>query len=160
FLFLFQFLKYFPGRTEIIGAIIIPSVLLLVVFLMPVVGRWRLGHRFNVGFTGAILIGAALLTYLAKAQDRRDPAYQLAIREGEQNAERVRVLARSGIPREGALMLLKNDPITQGPRLFSRHCSSCHRYDGHDGLGVVPKDGPGASDLKGFGSREWLGHFL
>jgi ubiquinol-cytochrome c reductase cytochrome b subunit len=160
FLFLFQFLKYFPGRSEIIGAIIIPSLLLAVVFLMPILGRWRLGHRFNIGFTVSVLLGAGLLTYLAKAQDRRDPAYQLAVNEAERNAERVRHLASAGIPREGALSLLQNDPFTRGPRLFARHCASCHRYDGHDGVGLVSKESQSAPDLKGFASREWISRLL
>src|SRR6476646_5544985 len=76
FLFLFQFLKYFPGKTEILGAVIIPSIALGVLFLMPFLGRWKLGHRFNLGFLFSMLIGVCLLTYLAIAQDRHDPIYQ------------------------------------------------------------------------------------
>ncbi len=160
FLFLFQLLKYFPGQTEIIGAMILPSLLLFVVFLMPIIGRWKLGHRFNIGFCCVILLGAGLLTYLAKAQDRKDPAYQLALREADESADRVRTLAGNGIPREGALSLLQNDPTTQGPRLFARTCASCHRYGGHNGLGQSPAEPQSASDLKGFASREWISRFL
>src|SRR3954471_9313715 len=50
FLFLFQFLKYFPGGTELWGAIVIPTVIVLFLFAMPFVGNWKLGHRFNIGF--------------------------------------------------------------------------------------------------------------
>ena len=32
-----------------------------------------------------------------------------------------------GIPQNGARELLVRDPFTQGPRLFQRHCSTCHR---------------------------------
>lgn len=32
----------------------------------------------------------------------------------------------------------------------------CHRYDGHDGMGKKIEEPPTASDLKGFGSREWI----
>ena len=39
FLFLFQFLKYFPGHWEIVGAIVIPAVVMLVFFMMPILGR-------------------------------------------------------------------------------------------------------------------------
>jgi ubiquinol-cytochrome c reductase cytochrome b subunit len=46
--------------------------------------------------------------------------------------------------------------LTQGPRLFSKHCASCHRFDGHDGAGRPVKEPPTASDLKGFASRAWL----
>jgi ubiquinol-cytochrome c reductase cytochrome b subunit len=160
FLFLFQFLKYFPGSSEIWGAIIIPTLVLFVILLMPFIGNWRLGHRFNVGFLFAILAGATLLTYLARRQDSHDASFQAAIREADRSAERARELAQNGIPREGALYLLQMDPYTQGPKLFSRHCASCHRYDGHDGTGFVSTNEQTAADLKGFASREWLGKFL
>ena len=63
-------------------------------------------------------------------------------------------------PAAGAVTLLRNDPFTQGPKLFAKKCASCHRYDGHDGTGFVPKDSQTASDLKGFGTREWLAGLL
>ncbi len=162
FLFLFQFLKYFPGGTEIWGAIVIPSILLGLVFLMPFVGNWKLGHRFNVGFLFAILAGAGLLTYLAYAEDGKNPGFAVAVKEANRDAERVIVLAKSpsGIPDSGAATLLRNDPLTQGPKLFAKNCASCHRYDGHDGTDLVPKDPPSAADLKGFASRQWLTGFL
>ncbi|EEF57335.1 cytochrome b N-terminal domain-containing protein [Pedosphaera parvula] len=162
FLFLFQFLKFFPGQTEIIGAIIIPSLAMLVIFLMPFIGRWKLGHRFNVGFLFAVLAGAGLLTYMAMAEDKHNDTYKLAVKQADRDAERVKELARSsmGIPPTGAVTLLRNDPLTQGPKLFAKNCSSCHRYDGGDGMGNQVKDAQSASDLKGFGSREWLGGLL
>jgi len=160
FLFLFQFLKYFPGSTEIIGAIVIPSLALLFLVVMPFIGNWRLGHRFNLAFLFVVFAGAGLLTYLAKAQDNRDPGYRAALAEAERNADRVHVLAKNGIPREGALSLLQNDPLTQAPKLFARHCASCHSYGGHDGLGVALAEGPSAPDLKDFASREWLAKML
>jgi ubiquinol-cytochrome c reductase cytochrome b subunit len=160
FLFLFQFLKYFPGESEIFGAMIIPGFFMLVIFLMPFIGKWQLGHRFNVLFLFALLAGAGLLTYLAKAEDKRNPIYQAAVKEADANAERIRELAKEGIPPAGALTLLKNDPLTQGPKLFAGRCASCHRYDGHDGMGGKPTDAQSATDLKGFGSRLWLQTFL
>lgn len=162
FLFLFQFLKFFPGGTEIWGAIIIPSLVMLVIFLMPLMGKWQLGHRFNIGFLFCLLAGAGLLTYLAKAEDRRNENYVAAVKAAEMDAERVRVLAKSpaGIPSSGAVTMLRNDPLTQGPKLFAQKCASCHRYDGHDGTGRIPKDAQSASDLKGFASREWLAGLL
>src|SRR6185436_5724740 len=45
FLFLFELLKYFPGGTEVWGAIVIPTLVLIVMCLMPFLGKWRLGHR-------------------------------------------------------------------------------------------------------------------
>jgi quinol-cytochrome oxidoreductase complex cytochrome b subunit/mono/diheme cytochrome c family protein len=138
FLFLFQFLKYFPGGTELWGAIIIPGVIMGIVFAMPIIGRWQLGHRFNIGLLFSLLAGVMLLTYLAMAEDKRDPAFHAAVEEAEHEAHRVKVLAEAGIPPSGAVTLLRNDPFTQGPKLFAKSCANCHRYDGHDGLGNLP----------------------
>ena len=162
FLFLFQLLKYFPGGTELWGAIVIPTVLMLVLVAMPFIGRGRRGHRFNLGFLWAMLAGIALLTYLAVNEDRGKPEYRAAVLTAARDAERVVELARSpaGIPPTGAVTLLRNDAMTQGPKLFAKNCASCHRFDGHDGLGGQPKDEISASDLKGFASREWLAGLL
>jgi ubiquinol-cytochrome c reductase cytochrome b subunit len=158
FLFLFELLKYFPGGTEIWGAIVIPGLLMLVLIAMPFVGNWRLGHRFNVGFLWAMLIGIGALTWLAVKADRNSPEYIAAVATAKRDAERVIVLAQSpeGIPPTGAVTLLRNDAFTQGPKLFAKNCASCHRYEGHDGLGGQPKDKQAASELKGFASRSWL----
>ena len=167
FLFLFQFLKYFPGGTEIWGAIIIPTVVMLVVFAMPIigawkVGKWQLGHWFNLGLMWLLLAGAGLLTWLAIAEDGRNPDYLAGVKAGHIEAERVKELAQSpaGISQLGAVNLLRTDPLTQGPKLFAKNCASCHRYDGHDGLGNVPKDAQSAADLKGFAGRPWLAGLL
>jgi ubiquinol-cytochrome c reductase cytochrome b subunit len=158
FLSLFQFLKYFPGESELWGAIIIPGLLVVLVFLMPFIGRWKLGHRFNVGLLCCMIAGSALLTYLAVREDGANETYRIAVRSAARDAERVRVLASApaGIPSAGAVTLLREDPFTQGPKLFAQKCASCHRFDGHDALGHVPAEPQSAPDLQGFGSREWL----
>ncbi len=156
FLFLFQFLKLFPSGTEVWGAIVIPGVVMGIIFLMPIIGKWRLGHGFNIGLTCALLVGAGVLTYLAVHQDQLDNKYDLAVKEAERNARRVKELAKNGIPVTGAVTLLRDDPLTQGPKLFARNCSSCHRFDGKDGTGAPAVGEETASDLKGFASREWL----
>jgi ubiquinol-cytochrome c reductase cytochrome b subunit len=158
FLFLFQFLKSFSGTNEVWGAIVIPGLVLGVMFLMPFLGRWKLGHRFNLCFLSSLLAGAGLLTWQALREDAHNPTYQAAIRAAEFESERVRVLAGSpaGIPSSGAVTLLRNDPLTQGPKLFAQKCATCHRYGGQDGLGQTPKEPATASDLKGFASRQWL----
>lgn len=162
FLFLFELLKYFPGGTEVWGAIVLPGLLMAVLAAMPFVGKWRLGHRFNVGFLWVMLFGIGVLTWLAVREDRSNPDYHIAVASAKRDAERVVELARGpdGIPVTGAVTLLRNDPLTQGPKLFAKNCASCHRYDGHDGLGGKPKDEISGADLKGFASREWLAGLL
>lgn len=162
FLFLFEFLKFFPGGTEIWGAIVIPGIVMGIIFLMPIVGNWQLGHRFNIGLLFSLLGGIGLLTYLAIAQDGRDPEYRAAVLSAEHSAKRVKLLAKAptGIPVSGAVDLLRSDPLTRGPKLFAEHCASCHRFDGHNGEGLASSEEPSASDLKGFASREWLSGLL
>jgi ubiquinol-cytochrome c reductase cytochrome b subunit len=161
FLFLFQLLKYFPGSAEVFGAIVLPGLILLVLVAMPILGNWRLGHRFTVGFSAVLLAGVVLLSWQALAADRGDAEYRVSRQVAARDAARAVELAAGGVPTSGALAVLRDDPFTQGPRLFSRNCASCHRFDGHDGLGYpLPKDSISASDLKGYGSRAWLTGFL
>jgi len=161
FLFLFQWLKYFPGGTEVWGAIVIPAIVITAISAMPWLGRWHFGHRFNMGFLCALFIGVGLLTWLAVADDKRSPEYTASVKASAREAERAKELAAAkGIPQVGAAALLREDPFVQGPKLFARNCASCHRFDGHDGLGQTPKDKGTASDVKGFGSREWLSGLL
>lgn len=159
-LFLFQFLKYFPAGTEVWGAVVIPTLVFLIIALMPWIGRWRLGARFNTAFILALALGALTLGGLAWREDRGNAHYQAAVRAAREAGARARALAAGGIPPGGALELVHADPWSQGPKLFARHCAGCHRYDGHDGLGGIPADPPSASDLKGFASREWLAGLL
>lgn len=162
FLFLFQWLKYFPAGWEVVGAQVIPGMIVALVAAMPIIGGWKLGHRFNLGVATALLAGIALLTWIAKAEDGADPDFVAALTEAEAMADRASELANapSGIPAEGGLAMLRMDPLTQGPKIFEGSCSSCHRFDGHDGLGNIPTDEPSASDLAGYGSREWLSGLL
>jgi ubiquinol-cytochrome c reductase cytochrome b subunit len=195
-LFLFQFLKLFEGQGEtgeFLGAIVVPAAVLLVMFLMPLVGRWKLGHRFNIGFTVAVLLGVVWLTVAALRDDYRarnlegeefeqiarqvrmfggdeskmrayfkddeeqiaefleqkalyeemqkSREYLTAVASAEREAQRVKELAAEHqIPPTGALALLRDDPKTQGPRLFAKYCASCHDYadpSGKDQLRIV-----------------------
>src|SRR5215216_2056880 len=75
FLFLFQFLKYFRGGTEVWGAIVVPGIVMAIIFLMPFFGRWKVGHYFNIFLLCVVIWGAGMLTYLAVAEDRRNELY-------------------------------------------------------------------------------------
>jgi ubiquinol-cytochrome c reductase cytochrome b subunit len=72
FLFLFQFLKLFEGygeQGELLGAVVIPSLVMLALFLMPLVGRWNLGHRFNIALLVILFGGIGWLTWSAIHED-------------------------------------------------------------------------------------------
>lgn len=174
FLFLFEFLKYFKGSALIIGGIIIPGIVALIIFAMPITAqKWKWGHKFNLYFLWGLLVAFGILTALAIVSDKNDPEYQFAKKLADQDAARVRELASSpeGIAPVGAAVLLREDPLTQGPRIFASKCASCHSYGRvvdeetgkdlgpNDGLGRIQKE-PSAPDLKGFGSRQWLADFM
>jgi ubiquinol-cytochrome c reductase cytochrome b subunit len=176
FLFLFRFLE-FPAVSKMgvaFGAIYVPTALMIVVFLMPLIGRSKAGHYFNRLFLVAVLIAVAVLTGMTIMEDNHNESHQAKLAFAERDAHRVVVLAaRDEVPQNGARELLVNDPYSQGPRLFARHCSSCHRYEGHDGTGqkilkTVQENGKEvkvlepetATDLKDFGNREWITRVL
>ena len=177
FLFLFRFLKFQSVEHYglAFGAIYVPSAILLVFIVMPLIGRWKAGHAFNVCFLFALMAGVAGLTGLAAYEDRHNGDFQLAVREADEAGERAVALARRPemIPVSGAVTLLRDDPLSQGPKIFATNCSSCHRYNDTDGTGrkvtvaATPSKSSGtaaeraeapatAADLGNFGSREWI----
>jgi ubiquinol-cytochrome c reductase cytochrome b subunit len=220
FLFLFQLLKYFPGNLEIIGALIIPGVVMAILALMPFFGMSKLGHKFNVAFLILLLIACVGLTIAALNEDnfvyvakrlnldektwhkeiKNSEEYREAVELAEHEARRTRVLIDRQIPndegklsdplniqKQGAVYLLRNDPLTQGPKLFKRHCASCHDFrpdvEGYEGPTFAMLQGPqvdkdgklvkdeagkpkydpftsGAPNLFGFGSQKWIEKML
>jgi ubiquinol-cytochrome c reductase cytochrome b subunit len=172
FLFLFQILKLLSAFPPVIGAVAVPGLIVLSLFLMPFIGRWNLGHRFNVVWTIALLVGACVLTVMAWRHDHNGATtesqrYLAAVAAARHEAERAVELARapSGIPPAGALALLQTDPKTQGPKLFRQHCAACHSHFDPAGSDVgsphyIAVEKPTASNLWKFGSREWIAGML
>lgn len=169
FLFLFRFLRFeaVEHLGLAFGAIYIPGLLMAILALMPLIAMKKGGHKFNVAFMWLVMLGAGGLTVLALVEDSQDEDHQLALEQAEQDAHRVRELALRPemIPVEGAMAMLRSDPLTQGPKIFKKNCSSCHHYNGHDGTGkklTMLVDGevvdikPTAADLGQFGSRDWV----
>ena len=168
FLFLFQLLKYLEVFPPVVGAIVVPGLIMFSLFLMPIVGRWQLGHRFNVMWTFALLIGAGLLTAIATRADLNGETehsrhFLAAVADAQGKAERAVELAGSpiGIPPTGALSMLRADPKTQGPKLFRQHCASCHSHFVVNDALVDPSqeivvEHPTASNLWGIGTRAWV----
>src|SRR5687768_1016960 len=83
FLFLFQFLKLeaFAGEAEWIGAVVVPGATIGVLFLMPLIGKWKWGHRFNIAFTILLFSFAVLLTAMAIFEDDGAPGLRLPFAE-------------------------------------------------------------------------------
>ena len=172
FMALFQLLKFqdwfeqrLPGGGMLWCVVIIPSIVAGFLVLMPLLGRWKVGHFLNLGALWAGLGIYTAFTVMAYWHDLRDPKhapkYKAAVAQAHREAQRVKELAtKYGVPPEGALALLRDDVLTQAPKLFAAKCAACHSYDGHDGLGAPLANGQTAAELKGWGSREWLRMFM
>ena len=97
FLFLFQLLKYFPGKLEVVGVVLIPALAILVLFLLPVLDRNTKRHFLDrpvvSGVTLVTVIGIITLTILS-------------IREAPP-------------PSQAA----QGDPVAM---LYSQNCAPCH----------------------------------
>lgn len=69
FLFLFQLLKYFPGKLEVIGVIIIPTLVILLLVALPFFDRNPNRHFMNRPLASlsalAVVVGVITLTILA-----------------------------------------------------------------------------------------------
>ena len=167
FLFLFRFLRFHAveslGLT--FGAIVVPGIIMGVIALMPLTHKFlgEFGHKLNRAFIWFLGAAIVVLTAMAFIEDANDKPHQAALAEAHREGQRTIELASGPdrIPVDGAVALLRRDPFAQGPRLFAKHCSSCHRYNGHDGRGTMVVDNnqiapPTAADLGNFGSREWM----
>ena len=66
FLFLFQLLKYFPGKLEVVGVIVIPTLVILALFTLPFLDRSSRRHFLDrpavTGVTVFILAAVVFLT--------------------------------------------------------------------------------------------------
>ena len=122
FLFLFQMLKYFPGKLEWVGTAIIPGIAILVLLLLPFLDRnqkrYYSKRKIALMVMGVVVVGIVGLTIVA------------AVTTPPQEV----VAAAGTIPEQ----------ISLGQNLFSLNCTQCHGADGEGG--VIQ----GVSGLNGF----------
>jgi len=111
FLFLFQMLKYFPGKVEWIGTTVVPGLGVLALLLLPFYDRspfrhWR-KRRLALAVMGAAMAGIVGLTIVA---------------------------AVTTPPQEEAAALTSvTERILAGQDLFSLYCVECHGDVGQGG---------------------------
>jgi ubiquinol-cytochrome c reductase cytochrome b subunit len=156
FLPLYQLLKYFPGRLELVAALGTPLVAGGLLFSLPLLDRGAarapLARMRYVSVVLALLVGFVALAGLAELADRHNAGYaKFRVRAAAQ-AERARELARLGVPPAGGTAVYENDPTARGRRLYSERCAGCHLYEG-EGERKAP-------DLDGWSSRAWIRAFL
>ena len=121
FLFLFQMLKYFPGKLEWLGTAVIPGIVILGLLLLPLLDRnsqrYYSKRKIALSVMGVALVGIVGLTVLAVVTT--PPQTEAA--------------AAGTIPEQIAL----------GQDLYSLNCVQCHGADGEGGViqGVTGLDG-------------------
>lgn len=157
FLALYEFSNLFPGELKILPIFVIPGLIATVLVLMPFIGRWMVGHLFNLLFVAGLAAGAVYLSLMGIRLDAANDLHQVALKAGHEQAERARLLAKSpqGIPVSGALTLLRSDAKLQGPKLFEQHCVSCHAWVDAKGQGMKPEKQT-APNLYQFADRAWV----
>ena len=97
FLFLFQLLKYFPGKFEVVGVVLIPALVILVLFLLPLLDRSTKRHFLDRPIvSGVTLLGVASIITLTI----------LSVREAPPPAQAT-----------------QGDPVAL---LYSQNCAPCH----------------------------------
>lgn len=109
FLWLFQLLKYFPGRLEVVGAIVLPAIAALALIALPFADRSRRRHPLDRRYASAAgLAGVLAITGLTVA-GARSP------------------LVSAYVPPPPA--------VAAGSRIFRElHCDSCHSIGGRGGM--------------------------
>ena len=130
FLFLFQALKLFPGNLEALGAIILPGLAVLFLFLLPFIDRGPERHPLDRPLWTCLGVAAMAvwgwLTWASFDSPMANPAEE------------------------------KNPLAGQGRRLYRElKCSYCHRVEGKGGT-IGPELDKGAEGR----SADWLARHL
>ncbi len=112
FLFLFQMLKYFPGKVEWLGTTIIPIVAILALILLPFFDRnsrryWK-ARPWAIGIMTVMVVGIVVLTVLAVVTT---PAQEVT----------------------GTVAGTVPEQILAGQDLYSVNCTECHGPNGEGG---------------------------
>ncbi len=156
FLPLYQLLKYFPGRLEIVAALAVPALLILGLLAVPFLDRGRDGaprrRLLPLLLVGGSMAGLFALGFLSTAEDARNPKYLEGRKRAEEESQRARRLALEGVPVAGGTAVYLNDPLERARLLFREHCQGCHKLGT---AGPAPEDQKGP-DLTGWGTRGWI----
>lgn len=121
FLFLFQMLKYFPGKIEWIGTAVVPTIAVLALLLLPFYDRSPFRHwkkrKFAISFMSVLVVAIVALTIVAVVTTPPQEETVLAASLSEQ--------------------------IVLGQDVYSVQCVECHGADGEGGevIGVEGLEG-------------------
>ena len=131
FLFLFEFLKFVPGKIEWVGTTLIPALAVLALFALPFLDKNHLRHWKN-RLTGISIMGVVVLGMVG-----------LTIRSVITTPEQVEGSAANTIQEQMAL----------GQEIYSLHCVECHGPDGEGGI-IAGVEGLEGVELKPISSKD------
>ena len=140
FLFLYQALKFFPGVLEVIGTVGIPTVLVLLLLLLPFIDKNKIRNPFKrliVVPTGLLIVMAVIILTIA------------GYLSGESTAVKQKSNSKEVLHKEN----FSSNDIRLGKQLFtSIGCIGCHSIMGTGGT-----VGPDLSNEVQKGrTKEWL----
>ena len=176
FLFLFQFLKVFEGfgaSGEFFGAIVVPGLVTNEDYAALWADRGAfadveklLEETENDKAKIAAHFGndaAKIAAFEARVKKldriRHSQSFLDAVALAKADAARSIELAGrpERIPPAGMMELVRNDALSQGPKLFAQHCASCHAHvdpGAPEAQAVLAK--ASAANLHGFGTAAWM----
>ncbi len=131
FLFLFEFLKFVPGKIEWMGTFVIPVIGILVLFALPFLDKNPLRHWKN-RLTGISIMGVVVLGMVGLT---------------------IRSVITTPKTEEG---LAANTPVEKmilGGELYGIYCVECHGPDGEGGV-IAGVEGLEGVELKSISSRD------
>lgn len=154
FLFLYQFLKIVPNidlglftlTSKAIGGVIIPTVLVVVLFIVPLLDRGSKRHPFNrpisTVVTLAILVGMVALTLVALAENPGDVTAQgqkVNIEEVWSDAKKIEPKLANAPAAATTAAAPASAEAQAGLKVFQANCTACHAKDGTAAGGIGPQ---------------------
>ncbi|NOQ40280.1 MAG: c-type cytochrome [Anaerolineales bacterium] len=131
FLFLFEFLKFVPGKIEWVGTTLIPALAVLALFALPFLDKNHLRHWKN-RLTGISIMGVVVLGMVG-----------LTIRSVITTPDQV----------EGAAANTIQEQMVLGQEIYSIYCVECHGPDGEGGI-IAGVEGLEGVELKSISSKD------
>lgn len=130
FLFLFEFLKFVPGKIEWMGTFVLPVVGILVLIALPFLDRNPLRHWKNrltgISIMGVVVLGMVGLTVRSVMTTPKNEESTASTIQGKYEL---------------------------GGDLYSLHCVECHGPDGEGGI-IAGVEGLEGVELKSISSRD------